>query len=195
MARGTGFSPDPAGVGQGSTDDLPEPESAEKPEAYTPGSSEDFDRLYRTSYKRVRYTLVGVLGDYGAAEDCAQEAFVRAFAAWKDWKPDAPAEAWLHRIALNVAFSYRRWGRLREVGELIRRFGAPETHAHTPDPGLRIDLLDALNTLPPEQAATIMLRHYHGYTNREIAVALDVPESTVASRLVVAKQRLREKLS
>ena len=47
-----------------------------------------------------------VLRDYHAAEDCAQESFVRAYRSWKDWKPDAPAEAFpacmLAMIALTV---------------------------------------------------------------------------------------------
>ncbi|HVA26254.1 MAG TPA: RNA polymerase sigma factor [Chloroflexota bacterium] len=162
--------------------------------AYTAGSQADFDRLYRASYQRVLYTLLAVLRDYQAAEDCAQETFVRAFRSWKDWQPDAPAEAWLHRIALNVAFSYRRWHRLREVGEVVRRLGGPRPDAETPDLGLHSDLLDALRRLPPEQAATIIMRHHHGYTNREIAAALGVPESTVASRLAAAKLRLRQEL-
>jgi FixJ family two-component response regulator len=53
------------------------------------------------------------------------------------------------------------------------------------------DLTTALAKLPPKQAATIVLRHYHGYTNRTIAQALGIPERTVASRLGVAKARLR----
>jgi RNA polymerase sigma-70 factor (ECF subfamily) len=162
--------------------------------AYTPGSQADFDRLYRASYQRLLYTLLAVLHDYHAAEDCAQETFVRAYRSWQDWKPDAPAEAWLHRIALNVAFSYRRWHRLREVGEVVRRLGGPPPDTETPDLGLHSDLLDALRRLPPEQAATIIMRHHHGYTNREIATALGVPESTVASRLAAAKLRLRQEL-
>jgi RNA polymerase sigma-70 factor (ECF subfamily) len=53
------------------------------------------------------------------------------------------------------------------------------------------DLAAALAKLPPKQAAVIVLRHYHGYTNRAIANALGIPERTVASRLAVAKERLR----
>src|SRR4029079_9363717 len=53
------------------------------------------------------------------------------------------------------------------------------------------DLAEALAKLPPKQAAAIVLRHYHGYTNRAIAQALGIPERTVASRLAVAKDRLR----
>src|SRR5581483_9150738 len=140
----------------------------------------DFDRLYRNSYGRLLGTLIGVLGDRAAAEDCVQEAFVRAFRAWPNWRPDAPAEAWLHRIALNVAVSHQRRQRLREVGELVRRLGRPDA---PPDPAAAVergDLNMALRRLPARQAAAIVLRHYHGYSNREIAYALGIPERTVA---------------
>ncbi|HEX6547462.1 MAG TPA: sigma-70 family RNA polymerase sigma factor [Candidatus Dormibacteraeota bacterium] len=161
---------------------------------YRPGDPDDFDRLYRSSHGRLLGTLVGVLGERAAAEDCVQDAFVRAFRAWPAWRPDAPAEAWLHRIALNVAVSYQRRQRLREVGELVRRLGRPPA---PPDPADAIqsrDLNAALRRLPPKQAAAIVLRHYHGYSNREIAYALGIPERTVASRLAAAKARLRLQL-
>jgi len=136
---------------------------------------------------------VALLHDRAAAEDCAQEAYLRAYRAWPSWKPAAPAEAWLHRIAINLAVSWRRRERLREVGELVRRLGAP-VHSVTPDLALRSDLLRALRGLPPRQAAALVLRHYHGYSNREIGLALGVPERTVASRLIRARSRLRERL-
>ena len=161
---------------------------------YKPGSVEDFDRLYQSSFNRVLYTIYGVLGDRAAAEDCTQDAFVRAFKAWKAWKPDAPAEAWLHRIAINVAYNNIRQRRMREVGELVRRLGRPapgEDPAKLAEGG---ELFRAIRKLPPDQAAAVVLRHHHGYTNREIAFALGAPESTVASRLAKAKGRLREEL-
>ena len=58
-------------------------------ETYQPGSAEDFDRLYRTAYPRVYRTLTAILADPGAAEDCAQDAFVQAFGAWKRWRASA----------------------------------------------------------------------------------------------------------
>jgi RNA polymerase sigma-70 factor (ECF subfamily) len=113
---------------------------------------------------------------------------------WSTWRGDAPAEAWLHRIAINTAISYQRYARMREVGQVIRRLGRP---AAPPDPGAlaeRSDLFNALRKLPAKQAAAIVLRHHHGYSNREIAAALDIPERTVASRLAAAKERLRRLL-
>lgn len=158
---------------------------------YRPGNRDDFDRLYRASFARIRYTLQAILRDPAAAEDCAQEAFVRAFRSWGRWKGDAPAEAWLHRIALNVATSYRRRERLREVGETVRRLGRPGSSRAYEGRG---ELWEALRELMPQQAAIIILRHHHGYSNREIAAALEVPESTISSRLVTAKGRLKKLL-
>ena len=139
-------------------------------------------------------TLVVVLGDRAAAEDCTQEAFVKAFHDWKRWRGDAPAEAWVHRIAINTAISHRRYERMREVGQLLRRLGRP---GPPPDPARvaeRSDLIKGLGRLSPKLRAAIVLRHHHGYTNREIGAALGIPERTVASRLAAAKEQLRKAL-
>jgi RNA polymerase sigma-70 factor, ECF subfamily len=160
-------------------------------DTYQPGSREDFDRLYRRAYPRVYRTLVAILGDPAEAEDCAQEAFVKAFQAWKRWRPDAPAEAWIHRIAVNRAISYRRSARLRSVGELLRRLGGPAGSADPAHVATKPDLLKALRSIPPKLAAAIVLRHYHGYNNREIAAALGVSERTIGARLNQAAARLR----
>jgi RNA polymerase sigma-70 factor (ECF subfamily) len=160
---------------------------------YRPGSAEDFDSLYRASYPRVLRTLTGILGDRTTAEECVQEAFVRAFKAWPRWRPDAPAEAWVHRIAINVATSQRRREGVRLLRERVMAVGREPT-GPTVDPSDSSDLLDALRRLPARQAAAIVLRHVHGYTNREIAAALGVAESTIASRLASARGRLRADL-
>jgi len=169
-------------------------ESIEAPverERYEPGSEADFERLYRNTYHRILGTLIALLRDRATAEDCAQETFERAYRNWHTWRPDAPVEAWLHRIAINVAISDRRHQRLRQAGEMIRRLGRP---APGPDPSTlaeRSDLIRAIKKLPTKQAAALVLRHYHGYSNREIASALGVPEQTVASRLAAARKQLQ----
>ncbi|HEY3085953.1 MAG TPA: RNA polymerase sigma factor [Candidatus Dormibacteraeota bacterium] len=160
-------------------------------EKYEPGSEADFERLYRNSYRRILGTLITLVRDQAIAEDCAQETFERAYRKWRTWKPEAPVEAWLHRIAINVAISDRRHQRLRQAGELVRRLGRP---APGPDPSLlaeRSDLVRAMKKLPTKQAAALVLRHYHGYSNREIGAALGVPEQTVASRLAAARKQLQ----
>src|SRR5206468_12891533 len=104
--------------------------------AYEPGNEADFERLYQTSYGRIVGTLTAMLGDRAAAEDCAQDAFERAYKKWATWQPIAPAEAWVHRIAINAAVSYKRKMRLREVDEVIRRIGRPRS---APDPQVIVE--------------------------------------------------------
>lgn len=161
--------------------------------AYRPGNREDFDRLYAVTYQRIFRTLAAMLGDLAAAEDCTQDAYLQAFKSWSRWKQEAPAEAWLHRIAINAAAAYRRKQRLREPGELVRRLGPPyerEPYEQAADPSV----LEELRRLPTKQAAALILRHLHGYSNREIGSALGVSESTVATRLLDAKRTLRARL-
>ena len=161
---------------------------------YRAGDKDDFDRLYRDSYPRLFRTVYAVLGDAAMAEDCVQDCFVKAYRAWDRWRPDAPAEAWLHRIAINLARTYRRRARMREVGEVLRRLGRP---APPPDPSQeaeRSDFVAALRELAPDLAAALVLKHYHGYSNREIATALSVSERTIGSRLAKARAALRIRL-
>jgi len=164
-------------------------------EAYRPGDKADFDRLYRAAYPHVYRTLSAILADPQAAEDCAQDAFVQAFRAWSRWRPEAPAEAWVHRIAVNRAISYRRSAKLRAVGEVLRRLGRPGPGADPADEAIKPSLVAALRSIPPKPAAAIVLRHYHGYNNREIAAALGVSERTVGTRLRQAGEMLRAKLA
>src|SRR2546425_1258944 len=101
------------------------------------------------------------------------------------------AEAWVQRIAVNRAISYRRSAKLRQIGEVVRRLGRPVHPADPAELATRGDLLTALRSLPPKLAAAIVLRHYHGYNNREIAAALGVSERTIGTRLHQAGERLR----
>jgi RNA polymerase sigma-70 factor (ECF subfamily) len=162
--------------------------------SYEPGNEADFERLYQTSYGRILRTLTALLGDRAAAEDLTQDAFERAYKKWPTFQPIAPAEAWVHRIAINAAISYQRKMRIREVGEVIRRIGRPNLAADPQEFVESRDLANALAQLPPKQAAAIVLRYYHGYTNRAIAHSLGTPERTVASRMGVARVRLRAML-
>src|SRR5207245_11434699 len=93
------------------------PEPPVEPERYEPGSEPDFERLYRNTYRRILGTLIALVRDVPTAEDCAQETFERAYRNWSTWRPDAPVEAWLHRMAASVAVSDRRHQRIRQAAQ------------------------------------------------------------------------------
>jgi len=154
-----------------------------------PGSDADFDLLYRLTFDRIRSTCLVVLGgDPAAAEDCAQDAFVRAYRAWPRWRPEAPVEVWLHRIAVNVARSHvrrRMWRNLPLLGDRpARQEPLDETFA----------VMRALRQLSVADATALLLRYYHGYSGEEIAAGLGIPASTVRGRIVRARTRLRRLL-
>jgi len=144
------------------------------------------DSLFAVAYR--------ILRDAGLAEDALQNALVSSWRQLPHLRDVDRFEAWIHRIALNVAFTYRRRRRLGEVGELLRRLGRTGPDQDPADVVEGHELFNALRQLSPDQAALIVLRHHHGYTNREIAYALKAPESTIASRLAKAKARMRELL-
>ncbi len=74
---------------------------------------------------------------------------------------------------------------------MIRRLGRPDPGPDPAGVAERSDPVRAVKKLPTKQAAALVLRHYHGYSNREIATALGVPEQTVASRLAAARKHLQ----
>ncbi len=75
---------------------------------YQPGNEADFERLYQASYGKILGTLTALLGDRAAAEDCAQDAFERAYKKWATWQPIAPAEASAARASLPILRCSRR---------------------------------------------------------------------------------------
>ncbi|HVC77463.1 MAG TPA: sigma-70 family RNA polymerase sigma factor [Candidatus Micrarchaeaceae archaeon] len=175
------------------------PTSVDGPEqaglnAYVRGSPADFERLYRVSFPRVVRTLAGIVGSQAAAEDCAQEAFTRALRSWPQWHGEVPVEAWLHRIAVNTAISYRRREQIRALPSLLRRLGAPAPDPDPVDYAHSHSVLAELRRLPPKQSAALVLRYYYGYTNREIAAAVGVSERTVGQRIANALAILRQRI-
>ena len=162
--------------------------------AFRPGDRDDFDRLYRENYARLLRTLYAITGDASAAEDCVQEAFVRAWQAWPRFRPDAAPEGWLHQIAVNTAISYRRRARLRTVGEILRRIGRPVAGRDPAEAATQAEIVNAISSLPPRVAADFVLRYHHGYNNREIARLEGVSERTVGARLAQARDELARRL-
>ncbi|HXM57714.1 MAG TPA: RNA polymerase sigma factor [Candidatus Dormibacteraeota bacterium] len=154
-----------------------------------PGSAEDFDVLYRLTFERIRQTCLVVLGgDPAAAEDCAQDAFVRAYRAWPRWRPEAPVEVWLHRIAVNVARTHKR----RQMWRNLPLLGDRQARAQPLDETFVV--MRALREMSVEDATALLLRYYHGYSGEEIAAGLGLPPSTVRGRIVRARTRLRQLL-
>ncbi|MFH1475022.1 MAG: RNA polymerase sigma factor [Chloroflexota bacterium] len=170
--------PASAGPAGGTTDHRAAAGSRNDPDA--------FEAAVRPLYGALMRRLVIVLGNEHDAEDVAQDAYLRAFRSW-DRFDGTDVRAWLYTIALRLAFNQVR-RRRRWLGIVGRSEPAPWTDRSDPD------LWDALGRLDDRTRAALLLNVLDGYTHREIAAMLAVPEGTVASWISRGRAALRTEL-
>ena len=149
------------------------------------------DRVYRLAYR--------LSGNQHDAEDLTQETFIRVFRSVQNYQPGT-FEGWLHRITTNLFLDMvRRRGRIRmeALPEDYDRVPAedpnPEQIYH--DSRLGPDLQAALDSLPPEFRAAVVLCDIEGLSYEEIGATLGVKLGTVRSRIHRGRQALREHLA
>ena len=151
---------------------------------------EHADRVYRLAFR--------LTGDAHDAEDLTQETFIRVFRSLAGYKPGT-FEGWLHRITTNLFLDMvRRRARLRMEGlpEDTDRLpgGGPDPEQVFSEAHLDPDLQSALDALPPEFRAAVVLCDVEGLSYEEIAATLDVKLGTVRSRIHRGRQALRAAL-
>ena len=143
--------------------------------------------LYETEYPRLLRALVAIGGDPDAAEDAAQEAFVRAHRTGLE-RLDRPG-AWLLVVGTRELLRSRRRRRVEDEKWLTRgEPGQPGVDAAAD----RADLLAALRQLPDRQRTVVVARYYYGLSYDEIARLFGVRSGTVGATLHQAIERLRQ---
>jgi len=145
------------------------------------GSEADLELLFQSHWPRAYRTAFLIVHDHAAAEDIAQEAFVRAIRQLDRFDRRRQFAPWLAAIVANRAID---WTRARAARRESDR-AAPELVAVAASTPGRYseEVLTALASLSPEHRAVVVLRYVLEYTPGEIAGALDLPRGTVNSRL------------
>ncbi len=142
-------------------------------------SEEDFATFYRATWNRTVTCSYAVLGDLGAAEEVAQEAYTRAWTRWSTLSTYDDPGAWVRQVATRQAIS--GWRRRRVFRGILARSRPPEPTA--PPDESSVALVAALRRLPEPQRRALVLHHLGGLTIAEIAAAEHCPEGTVKARL------------
>jgi RNA polymerase sigma-70 factor (ECF subfamily) len=169
------------------------------------GDAESFEALLARHRAPLIGFFVRMVRDRALAEDLAQEVFLRVYKARERWKPDAKFSTWLYRIATNLALNAIRDAK-GKVSRPAPGDGEGEDEAARlpdPQPGAeeRIMLSDreriireAVESLPANQRAAVILHKYQDVDYRQIAKILGVTQSALKSLLFRAYETLRQRL-
>jgi RNA polymerase sigma-70 factor (ECF subfamily) len=158
------------------------------------------ETVYRSDWGRIVATLIGLVGDFDLAEECAQEAFTAAVDQWPaSGVPEFP-RAWIIQTAKHKAIDrIRRQGRYAEKLEsysnsgFVRASEEPDYDTNEiPDERLRLIFTCCHPALAPEAQVALTLRTLCGLETDEIARAFLASPTTMAQRLVRAKRKIRD---
>jgi len=154
-------------------------------------------------YERLVYSFaVRAVRDRSAAEEIVQDVFVKVWRSAERYDASqGKLSTWLLTIARRTAIDMHRKTQRRLVPELMEDEQLAQVHDDDAGPeaiveahAVRDILHEALARLPDDQRATIERMYYQGYTQREIAEAMDVPLGTVKGRIRLGLSRLKEQL-
>ncbi len=151
----------------------------------------EFEAFYDLAWDSVFRPLAVVLGDPDLAAEAVDEAMTRAYARWRSIQQMSNPEGWVYRVAHRWALDRLRRSRTeRRVLAKLVQIPSEETTIHV-EPGLG----SALEALPVEQRAVVVLACAFDWSEREIALALGIRPGTVKSRLSRGLERLRREMS
>jgi len=169
------------------------------------GDSDAFGEVVRRWERKIYALAYGITGSVEDARDAAQETFISAYRNLQGFRGEAKVSSWLHRIAVNHCITRKRRARVRaetgiedEVESAGERFLATnerESPALATEAKERTEAVRrAVAALPPELREVVVLKEFEDLTFQEIADALQIPLSTVKSRLYTALKQLRLRL-
>ncbi len=168
------------------------------------GDAEAFGEIVQRWERRIFVLSFGMLGREEDARDATQETFLAAFRNLRAFRGEAKVSSWLHRIAVNQCITRQRRAKVRSESALeteeekdASSFAAPiqfsparVVEGRQVSAAVRL----AVNSLPVELRQVVVMKEFEELTFKEIADALDLPLSTVKSRLYTALKQLQMRL-
>ena len=160
------------------------------------GDARAFEQLYKENLGRVYALCLRMTRDRTRAEELTQEAFVRAWEKLNSFRGDSAFSTWLHRLTVNLVLTDARTrSRRNERVTLGGESGVPDTPARPDAPRERMDLEQAIATLPEGARHVFILYEIQGYRHKEIAQMMGIASGTTKAQLHRARRLLREALS
>lgn len=169
------------------------------------GDGDAFGQIVRRWERKIFALCFGMLGREDEARDAAQETFIAAYRNIGGFRGDAKVSSWLHRIAVNQCLTVKRKQKAKaeefideDANEDERVFIAPDylSPSRIAERTERLDIVrQAVTSLPVDLREVVVMKEFEEMTFQEISDTLDIPLSTVKSRLYTALRQLKMKLS
>jgi RNA polymerase sigma-70 factor (ECF subfamily) len=168
------------------------------------GDAEAFGEIVLRWERRIFALSFGMLGREEDARDATQETFLAAFRNLRAFRGEAKVSSWLHRIAVNQCITRQRRAKVRNESAIeteeeknAANFSSPSRYS----PARLVEgrqrtaaVRVAVNSLPHDLRQVIVMKEFEELTFKEISEALDLPLSTVKSRLYTALRQLQMRL-
>ena len=162
------------------------------------GDAEAFTTLYDRHSHAAFSLAYRVMGERQAAEDLAQDAFLKLWCSATSYRPErGSVRTWLLSIVRNrgidqIRSQASRRRRQEKIEASAPRSQPSEAFAETWRNSQREQVREALNTLPPEQLKIVELAYFSGYTHVQISELVDVPLGTVKGRMQLGLKKMRD---
>jgi len=169
----------------------------------------EFDRLVERYHKQAYNIAYRMTGNHADAEDLTQEAFVRAFRFFGNYRRDWPFDNWLYKIMSNLFVDdlrRRPKAHVQSLDQPLDFSGSGEVYLEIPDAGsnpermvmsqeLDEHIQQALSSLPQDFRMTVILADIEGFSYEEVSAAMKCSLGTVRSRLHRGRKLLRAKIA
>ncbi|MGB2989403.1 MAG: RNA polymerase sigma factor, partial [Candidatus Zixiibacteriota bacterium] len=167
------------------------------------GKMKAFRKLVEKYKKPAFFIALGLVGNREDAYDLSQEAFIRVYTNLGKLNPEHGFFSWFYTVLVNLCKNHLRSREIRgryiksvdndtEISSQVNPVPGPEVLAERNERSLR--LWEEISKLPHEFKEIIMLKHFQGYSYREISRMLNIPMGSVMSRLYYARKKLKDNL-
>ena len=155
--------------------------------AHLAGDPHAFGQLVRRHQDRLWAVALRTLGDREEAADALQDALISAYRSADRFRGESAVTTWLHRIVVNACLDRIRRRAARPTVPLVETTPVPVPAV---DSDTVLDVRAALQRLPADQRAALVLVEVQGYSVAEAAAILGIPDGTVKSRCARGRARL-----
>ncbi|NND81846.1 MAG: sigma-70 family RNA polymerase sigma factor [Gammaproteobacteria bacterium] len=158
------------------------------------GDQSALAELVNRHQKPVFNAAFRLLGNREDAADATQTTFLKVFEHLDDFNPKYKLFSWVYRIAINESLGQLRRRKPQEelADTLVSSGHSPEQQCESND--LSATVQASMMQLSDEYRTVVVMKHFSGFSYREISEVLDIPEKTVKSRLYSARQILKQSL-